>query len=140
MTSRKIAEDYLAKAEVRLEALRLFLDRGRHDDVVREAHEAVELILKGSLRFIGIDPPKRHDPSGVLLRHLDRFPADWRDRAGRIGEFSRRLFAERGLAFYGDEDDLAAPSELFDRSDAEEAIRGVEELLDLYRALLLSRE
>ena len=56
MTSRKIARDYLTKVETRLEALRLFLDRGRNDDVVREAHEAIELLLKGALRFIGIEP------------------------------------------------------------------------------------
>jgi len=140
LTSRKIALDYLGKVEARLKALRLFFDDRRYDDVIREAHEALELILKGSLRFIGIDPPKRHDPSDVLLRHLDRLPAGWRDRASRLQELSHRLFAERGLAFYGDEDDLAPPSELFDRSDAEEAICGVEEFLDLYRAMVLPGE
>ena len=56
MTSRKIARDYLAKVEARLEALRLFLARARHDDVIREAHEAMELLIKGALRFVGVDP------------------------------------------------------------------------------------
>ena len=70
------------------------------------------------------------------MRHLDRLPTAWRDRAEAIQSLSRRLFSERGLAFYGDEDDLSPPSELFDRTEAEEAIRGVEELLDLYRDLL----
>jgi HEPN domain-containing protein len=50
-TSRKIAHDYIAKVEARLEALRLFLSRGRNADVIREAHEAVELLLKGALRY-----------------------------------------------------------------------------------------
>ena len=136
MTSRKLAQDYLAKVEVRLEALRLFLDRGRHDDVLREAHEAVQLLLKGALRFVGLDPPRRHDPAPVLLGHLDRFPPAWRERAEEIRTVSERLFAARGHAFYGDEADLVPPSELFDRAEAEGAILAVERLLALYRDLL----
>lgn len=100
MTSKKIARDYLGKVEVRLEALRLFLARGRNDDVIREAHEALELLLKGALRFVGIDPPRRHDPAPVLLRHLDRFPPAWQASAAEICATSERLFAERGHAFY----------------------------------------
>jgi len=79
VTTRKIARDYLGKVEARLDSLRLFLGRGRYDDVVREAHEAIELLLKGALHFVGI---------------------------------------------------------LFERSEAEEAIRAVERLLGLYRVLL----
>ena len=136
MTSRKIARDYLAKVDARLAALRVFLDRERYDDVVREAHEAIELLLKGALRFVGIDPPKRHDPAPVLLRHIDRLTPAWRANASMIRDLSERLFHERGHAFYGDEDDLVPPSELFERQDAEQAIDGVERLLALYRELL----
>jgi hypothetical protein len=42
----------------------------------------------------------------------------------------------RGHAFYGDEDDLVPPSELFDRAEAEEAIAVVERLLAQYRLLV----
>jgi HEPN domain-containing protein len=136
VTSRKIARDYLPKVETRLEALQIYLCRNRYDDVVREAHEAIELLLKGALRFIGIDPPRRHDAASVLMRHLDRFPAVWRERAPEICAASERLFAERGHAFYGDEDDLVPPSELFERPEAEEAIKVVERALTLYRELL----
>jgi hypothetical protein len=37
VTTGKIARDYLARVEARLEALRLFLARERYDDVMREA-------------------------------------------------------------------------------------------------------
>ena len=136
MTSCKIARDYLAKVEARLEALRLFRDRGRYDDVVREAHEAVELLLKGALRFSGGDPPHRHDPAPLLLRHIGRLPPAWKAHANEIRQLSEWLFAERSQAFYGDEDDLVPPSELFERSEAEEVIGAVERLLGLYRLLL----
>lgn len=122
--------------EARLEALRLFLDRGRYDDVIREAHEAIELLVKGTLRFIGVDPPRRHNPAPVLLRHLDRLPPEWRDASDDIRRISEHLFGERGHAFYGDEDDLVPPSELFDRPEAEEAIAAVARLLALYRRLV----
>ena len=105
---------------------------------MREGHEAIELLLKGTLRFIGIDPPRRHDAAPVLLSHLDRLPPQWRDHADEIRELSERLFAERGPAFYGDEDDLVPPSELFGRSEAKEIIAAVERLLALYRRLLES--
>jgi HEPN domain-containing protein len=136
VTSQKIARDYLAKVEARAEALRLFVARERFDDVIREAHESIELLFKGALRFIGLDPPRRHDAGPILLRHLDRFPPAWREQAPAICDVAARLFAERGRAFYGDEDDLVPPSELFDRAEAEEAITTVERLLVLYRELL----
>jgi HEPN domain-containing protein len=136
LTSHKIARDYLSKVEARLEALHLFLARGRFDDVMREAAEAVELVLKGALRFVGVDPPKRHEPASALLRHLDRLPEEWRLRSEAIRDLSGRLFEERGAAFYGDEDDLLPPSELFDRSEAEEAIRAVTWLVEMYRRLV----
>lgn len=123
---------------MRLEALRLFLDRERYDDVIREAHEAIELLLKGALRFIGVDPPRRHDPAPLLLRYLERLPPAWRDAANEIRNLSAQLFDERGQAFYGDENDLVPPSELFDRPEAEEAIAAVERLLTLYRHLVES--
>ena len=106
--------------------------------MIREAHEPVELLLKGALRFVGIDPPRRHDPAPVILRHLDRFPPAWQAAAAEICAVSERLFAERGHAFYGDEDDLIPPSELFDRAEAEEAIAAVDRLLTLYRGLFES--
>lgn len=77
--------------------------------MVREAHEAVELLIKGALRFVGIDPPRRHDPAPVLIEHLDRFPPAWRARAEEIREMAERLFGERGHAFYGDEADPESP-------------------------------
>jgi hypothetical protein len=72
----------------------------------------------------------------VLLRHLDRFPLSWREHAAALCATSDRLFTERGHAFYGDEDDLVPPSELFDRAEADEAISAVDRLLVLYRELL----
>jgi hypothetical protein len=92
--------------------------------------------LKGAVRFIGIDPPKRHEPAPVLLDHLDRLPGQWRERADELRGLSAMLFEERGMAFCGDEDDLVPPSELFDRAEAEDVIERVAALVAMYRRLL----
>ena len=136
MTTHKLSRDYLGKVTSRLKALKLYLADGRHDDVVREAQEAVELLLKGACRFVGLDPPRLHDPAGTLLQHADRLPAEWQVAVPRVREISRWLMEERSAAFYGDEDDEIPPSELFERSDADRAIADVEFLLGLYQRLL----
>lgn len=79
MNLRLIARDYLVRARARREALRTLLAAHVHADVVREAHEVVELILKGALRFIGVEPPKRHDVEAIVGQFVDRLPGEWRE-------------------------------------------------------------
>lgn len=121
-----LAADYLRKARARRKALEILNAEQSFDDVVREAQEIVELCLKGALRMIGIDPPKKHDVADLLIRFQDRLPARWRDRLGEIESFSKRLLEERGHAFYGDESSLIPAAELFTNEDAAYAIRSVE--------------
>ena len=136
MTSHGLARDYLRKAKARRRAVETLLELGSYDDVVRESQEIVELILKGVLRYVGIDPPRRHD-IGTTLRDLEhRLPPTWRIRLEHIETISRTLFEERGHAFYGDETSLTPASELFGVEDAREAVRWVDELLGLFEQLL----
>ena len=44
--------------------------------VVRGPRPRLELILKSALRFIGVDPPRRHDVHSVLLRFRESLPAE----------------------------------------------------------------
>jgi len=76
MTSDRLARDYLRQAKLRRMALDTLLAAGGHAEVVRESQETVELILKGALRFIGVDPPRRHDVHSVLLRFRESLPAE----------------------------------------------------------------
>jgi HEPN domain-containing protein len=57
MNTQALARDYLRKGRARRRALQVLFEEGSYDDVVREAQAIVELILKGALRFIGVDPP-----------------------------------------------------------------------------------
>jgi len=67
MTSVTLAQSHFEKARKRLRALATLFEDEAYSDVIREAQELVELVLKGILRFIGIEPPKQHDVGRLLL-------------------------------------------------------------------------
>lgn len=119
MTGGGLAEDYLRRAGVRLAALEVLLDAESWADVVRESQEIVELTLKGLLRSCGIDPPRVHDVSAILLAERDRLPADLHCEAEWLAHVSRQMRRDRELAFYGAEDLL--PGDFYSRSDARTA-------------------
>ena len=101
MTNESLARSYLLKAQKRLKALAVLRDEEAHSDVVREAQELVELALKGTLRAVGIEPPKFHDVGGLLLEHESKFSPDVRERLPRAAAISKRLRRERELAGRG---------------------------------------
>lgn len=136
MTTTELSRDYLRKAKARRKALQILLDEGSYDDVVRESQEIIELILKGALRFVGIEPPKKHDVGEFFIKNSDKFPEDWQSKLEEIEKISKTLFEERGHSFYGDESSLIPPMFLFDKGDALKAISWVDNLLLMYEQLI----
>jgi len=120
MTNSALAMSYLTKAKSRLKLLPLLLADCNFSDVIRESQEIVELALKGILRQMGIEPPKWHDVSELLISHQERFPEPFQLRIPRLAEISKWLRKERELAFYGDIDFI--PSEEYTEKDAKRAI------------------
>ncbi len=116
MRSSALARDYVWRARVRLEALDVLFAAESWADVVRESQEVVELALKGLLRSCGIDPPRVHDVSAVLLAERDRLPPELACEIEWLAELSRQLRRDRELAFYGAED--LTPSGFYSREDA----------------------
>ena len=117
-----LAADHVRRAEIRLEALDVLFARESWADVVRESQEAVELALKGLLRANGVEPPRIHDVSEVLLAEKGRFPDNLQEKLDDLASISRELRRDRELAFYGAED--LTPSGFYSRSDAERARDG----------------
>jgi HEPN domain-containing protein len=117
-----LAADHVRRAEIRLEALDVLFDRESWADVVRESQEAVELALKGLLRAHGVEPPRIHDVSEVLLAERLRFADSLQKELKDLASISRELRRDRELAFYGAED--LTPSGFYSRSDAERARDG----------------
>ena len=119
MRNPELAKDYARRAKVRLPVLDVLFDAESWPDVVRESQEIVELALKALLRSCGVDPPRTHDVSAVLLAEQDRLPADLLAEVEWLADTSRHLRRDRELAFYGAED--LTPSGFYSRADAAEA-------------------
>jgi HEPN domain-containing protein len=119
MRNKDLAQDYIWRADIRLRALDVLYDAQSWADVVRESQEIVELTLKALLRAIGVDPPRVHDVSSVLLAEIARAPKALTPYLDELVDASRQLRRDRELAFYGAED--LTPSEFYTRQDAEQA-------------------
>jgi HEPN domain-containing protein len=117
-----LAADHVRRAEIRLEALDVLFKHESWADVVRESQEVVELALKGLLRAYGVEPPRIHDVSEVLLAESRRLPKDLQGDLEELASISRNLRRDRELAFYGAED--LTPSGFYSRKDAERARDG----------------
>jgi len=57
MTTDELARGDFDRAGMRMLALRVLHDAQAYPNVVREAQEIVELVLKGTLRWVGVDSP-----------------------------------------------------------------------------------
>jgi HEPN domain-containing protein len=134
VTNRSLAESYLTKAEKRLKALAVLRAEEAFSDVVREAQEIVELSLKGTLRAIGVEPPKHHDVGSLLLEHAAKFDPDVQTQLGRASDISKRLRKERELSFYGDIDFV--PTEEYTTADADAAFGDAEWIVALARRVI----
>lgn len=119
MRNVELAEDYVRRAKLRLKILDVLFEGEGWPDVVRESQEILELALKGLLRWCGVDPPRVHDVSGVLLAEKDRLPADLITEVEVLAAASRHLRRDRELAFYGAED--LTPTGFYSKADAEAA-------------------
>lgn len=128
MQNVDLAADYIKRAKIRLEAVQLLLKRKSYPDVVREAQEVVELALKALLRKYGIEPPRLHDVSGILLAEQARLPAAVQASTAELVRISKSLRRDRELAFYGSED--LTPSEFYSEEDATTALRDATFVVD----------
>jgi HEPN domain-containing protein len=135
MRNRDLAADYVRRADLRLQALEVLFAGESWADVVREAQEIVELALKGLLRAYGVDPPRIHDVSPVLLAERERLPEPIRAEVERLAEISRDLRRDRELAFYGSED--LTPSSFYARRDAERAREGARVTVGLIKPFVI---
>lgn len=129
MTSDKLSRAYLEKSRIRLKALKFLHQEKGYSDVVREAQECVELLLKAILRQLGIEIPKVHDVSRVLRKNFKHLPNPLKENLDEVAQISRSLRKDRELSFYGTEDWI--PTEEYEESDSLEAIRQAERIYQI---------
>lgn len=121
MNTREMATGLLQEAAYRLEGLRRSQESGQWSYTVRLAQECVDLALKATLRFYGIEPPKWHDVGTLLMENRDKFPLQVQERLTEIKEISARLRKEREVSMYGDEALGLPPSRLYSEAEATQA-------------------
>jgi len=138
MRNPELAIDYVRRASVRLTALDVYLSAESWADVVRESQEAVELALKGLLRAFGVQPPRIHDVSDILLAEQERLPAALAAAVDELVAISRELRRDRELAFYGAED--LTPTGFYSRADAMRAQSGARRVVALVSPHVLPKE
>jgi HEPN domain-containing protein len=129
MTNNELARSYLFKAGKRLKVLALLLQESDFSDVIRESQEVVELAQKALLRQVGIDPPKWHEVSDILLAHQEFFPEAVGGAFEALAPVAKWLRKERELSFYGDTDFI--PTEEYSEEDALRAMEGAKKWVEL---------
>lgn len=124
-----LALDYIRRARLRVRAVEALIAAQDYPDAVRESQESVELAVKGLLKLRGLSYPRAHD-----VARLRRDPAvvDAVLSAGELAHVeavSKALRRDRELSFYGDED--IVPLAYYERSDADGALAGLLEVLEI---------
>ena len=127
---------YVEEARGRLELVRLARDRRLWATVVREAQEAVELLLKGALRLVAVEPTRTHDVADLLRRESGRFPPWFSAQVDHLASISTEMAGGRGIAFYGDERQELGPQELFSEADGARALDQLEYVAGVVGGLL----
>lgn len=134
----RIATAYLRQAQSRLEDAEEALNDENYPYCLRLSQECIELSLKASLKLVGIEYPKIHDVSDVLLKVRERFPKWFRKELDEIAEASKTLTSKREIAFYGSEEEHLTPEEVIGREEAENAISKARKTYQLCKKLLSS--
>jgi len=126
MTSEAMARDSLARGGRCLREARTAYAEADYALCVRRAQESVEPAIKGLLRLLGIEFPREHDVSEVLLTAVGRVPESWRATLPELARRMREITPKRGPAMYGLEAQGIPASEAFDEEDGRGALADAE--------------
>jgi len=133
LNTEAMAKAYLEDAEYSLREAKIAAEGRVYHRVVRRAQECVELALKAVLRLVGIEYPREHEISTVLMEVSEKknLPGWFTSALPEISVVSKRLTEERGPAFYGEEKAFVPPGSLYGEKEAGEAITDAEKILNL---------
>ena len=139
LNNKDLANDYLNESKLRMETAQFAFNKKAYAFCIRQSQEAVKLSLKATLRLIGIDFPKWHDVSEVLVKVQEKYPDDFQQQISKLAEISSSLTKKRELAMYGDEATSLPPSKIFNEKDATTALKNalfsIEHVEELFQEL-----
>jgi len=85
---------------------------------------------------VGIEYPKIHDVSDVLVKVRDRFPDWFKAETEFLAESLRILVKKREPSLYGGEEAFLSPDEVIGKTDAEDAVKRAKKTFTLCQKLL----
>lgn len=132
-----LAKSYIRQAEERIKHAKEALSEGSYPYTVRQCQEAVELLLKAALRYVGVEPPKLHDVGPLLRKERNRFPAWFQEKVDEFAYYSRVLRSEGERTMYGDEETGTPPEELYSKFDAENATKMCDTVHEFVKKLIV---
>lgn len=132
----KIAMSYMRQAEARLKDSKEAYPEKNYPYTVRLSQECVELCLKAVLKAVGIEYPKVHDVSDVLIDVKHRFPQWFQAETDFLSESSKILVKKRGPSLYGGEEGFLSPEDIMGENDAEDALKRAKKTFELCKKLL----
>jgi len=133
---RDLAEGYLKQAEARRDDARDALANGNYAYALRLSQECVELCVKAALRSVGVEYPKQHEVSELLVELKARFPDWFAAQTQFIRDASVSLFKKRELAFYGGEDTALPPDKVISEEDGRKAVESAERVFSACKKLV----
>ena len=131
----KIAEAYLHQAGARLKDAEEAYPERNYPYTVRLSQECVELCLKAVLKAVGIEYPKIHDVSDVLVEVKQRFPAWFQAEIGFLSESSKILVKKREPSLYGSEEAVLSPEDVIGKEDAQDALKRAKKTFEFCKKL-----
>jgi HEPN domain-containing protein len=140
MNNKSLAKSHLKQAEERIKHSKQAFQDGNYPYVVRQCQEAVEWLLKASLRLVGGEPPKWHDVGTILKQEKERFPDWFKKEIDELVSISRMLRKERKTAMYGDTETGTPPELIYSRIDGENALRMCSKVYELTKKLFEEKD
>ncbi len=137
MNNEDLAKSYVRQAGERIKHAKEALNEGNYPYTVRQCQEAVELLLKAALRYVGVEPPKLHDVGPLLRKERNKFPAWFQEKIDEFAYYSRVLRSEREPAMYGDEETGTLPEELYSNFDAVNATKMCDTIHEFVKKLIV---
>ena len=135
---RKFALAYLHEAENRLKTAQRAFKEGEYAYCVRQSQEAVELSLKAALRLKGIEYPKVHDVSDVLIEVKEMYPGWFSNQVDKLAKISKILVEKREVSFYGLEEEYITQKEAITENHARKSVKDAEYVFKICKKLLMS--
>ena len=136
MINIEMARDYITRSRRFLKEAEMALADGDPATSIRRSQEALEMAVKAMLRALGIEYPRSHDVSDVLIECKNSLPESVKLEVEDLATMVSQLASIRGVALYGYEREGIPASKAFSKEYAEKVFNSVRRYVNLIEEAL----